>query len=224
MDKAQLRRELQNYLVSMPPEQRAEKSIKACHNLVSTPQFQDASTIMMFLSLPHEIETSEAVLHAWQLDKRVAVPRISWEQRHMIAVRINSLDTDFSTSSSGLRNPITGVPTPFEEIDLVVTPALGFDKKGNRLGRGGCALAGDSVRQRGRPQVFLHRRQLSSDRRVVADVVTARPGPAELQTAEPDRRGHPPLVVDLCGSAAGRILRVDGLVVSIAPQDAADDG
>ena len=25
---------------------------------------------------------------------------------------------------------------PFEEIDLVVTPALGFDRKGNRLGRG----------------------------------------------------------------------------------------
>jgi 5-formyltetrahydrofolate cyclo-ligase len=29
------------------------------------------------------------------------------------------------------------VPVPFEEIGLVVTPALGFDRKGNRLGRGG---------------------------------------------------------------------------------------
>ena len=26
---------------------------------------------------------------------------------------------------------------PFEEIDLVVAPGLGFDRKGNRLGRGG---------------------------------------------------------------------------------------
>ena len=26
---------------------------------------------------------------------------------------------------------------PIKEIDLVVTPALGFDGKGNRLGRGG---------------------------------------------------------------------------------------
>ena len=26
---------------------------------------------------------------------------------------------------------------PLEEIDLVVTPGLGFDRKGNRLGRGG---------------------------------------------------------------------------------------
>ena len=26
---------------------------------------------------------------------------------------------------------------PLQDIDLVVTPGLGFDKKGNRLGRGG---------------------------------------------------------------------------------------
>ncbi|MEA3225492.1 MAG: 5-formyltetrahydrofolate cyclo-ligase, partial [Planctomycetota bacterium] len=43
----------------------------------------------------------------------------------------------FSTASSGLRNPISGVPVPFGEIDLVVTPGLGFDNKGHRLGRGG---------------------------------------------------------------------------------------
>ena len=37
----------------------------------------------------------------------------------------------------GLRNPTTGAPVPFEEIQLVVAPGLGFDRKGNRLGRGG---------------------------------------------------------------------------------------
>jgi len=92
---------------------------------------------MMYLSLPHEVDTSEAILHAWQLGKTVAVPKISWQQRHMIPVQINSLETGFSTEVSGLRNPVTGVPIPFEEIDLVVAPALGFDRKGNRLGRGG---------------------------------------------------------------------------------------
>jgi 5-formyltetrahydrofolate cyclo-ligase len=92
---------------------------------------------MMFLSLPHEVDTAEAILQAWQLGKAVAVPKISWQQRHMIAVEINSLETGLSTSSSGLRNPVAGVPVPFGDIDLVVAPGLGFDKKGNRLGRGG---------------------------------------------------------------------------------------
>lgn len=137
MDKEQLRSKLQRCLFNMPSKQRSEKSHRACVNLISTPQFRKASSIMMYLSLPHETDTSEAILHAWQLGKAVAVPKISWQQRRMIAVEINSLETNFSTSASGLRSPAVGVPVPFEEIDLVVTPAIGFDKKGNRLGRGG---------------------------------------------------------------------------------------
>ncbi len=137
MDKEQLRRKLQKCLLEMAEEQRSQKSRKACQNLVSTPQFQNASVIMMYLSLPHEVDTSEAILHAWQHGKIVGVPKISWQQRHMIPVRINSLETGFSTEVAGLRNPITGVPMPIEEIDLVVAPALAFDRKGNRLGRGG---------------------------------------------------------------------------------------
>lgn len=137
MDKMELRRKLRNCLLAMPSEQRSEKSRKACQNLVSTSQFQNALAVMMYLSLPHEVDTSEAILYAWQLGKTVVVPKISWQQRHMIPVQINSLETGFSTGASGLRNPTAGVPVPFEDIDLVVAPALGFDRKGNRLGRGG---------------------------------------------------------------------------------------
>jgi len=137
MEKVELRREMRNRLQAMSPEQRKEKSRKACRNLIETEQYQSASIIMMYLSLPHEVDTTEAILHAWQLGKTVVVPKISWQQRHMIAVEITSLDTGFSVGTWGLRNPVTGVPIPFDQIDLVVAPALGFDRKGNRLGRGG---------------------------------------------------------------------------------------
>jgi 5-formyltetrahydrofolate cyclo-ligase len=137
MTKEQLRQQLQKRLLEMPEEQREAKSKRACQNLISTSQFQKASVVMMYLSFPHEANTADAILCAWQLGKIVAVPKISWQQRHMIPVQINSLETDFSTEVAGLRNPVTGIPLPFEEIDLVVTPALGFDRRGNRLGRGG---------------------------------------------------------------------------------------
>ncbi|MFA5240036.1 MAG: 5-formyltetrahydrofolate cyclo-ligase [Phycisphaerae bacterium] len=136
-EKEQLRVKLQKCVLAIPPEQRSEKSHQACQKLISTPEFQNASSIMMYLSLPHEVDTSEAILHAWQLGKAVSVPKISWQQRRMIAVEINSLETGLSTSASGLRSPVTGVPMTFEDISLVVTPALGFDRNGNRLGRGG---------------------------------------------------------------------------------------
>ncbi len=137
MDKSELRRQLQKSLLEMSPEQRSSKSKKACQNLVSTPQFQKASAVMLYLSLPHEVDTSDAILHAWQLGKTVVVPKISWQQRHMIPVQINSLETGLATTSSGLRNPVTGLPMPLAEIDLVVAPALAYDGNGNRLGRGG---------------------------------------------------------------------------------------
>jgi len=137
MQKEQLRLQLRKCLLEMSPEMRSEKSHKACQNLISTQQFQRASVVMMFLSFCQEVDTSEAILCAWQLGKTVAVPKVSWQQRHMIPVEINSLETGFSREVPGLRNPTTSVPVPFEEIDLVVAPGLGFDSNGNRLGRGG---------------------------------------------------------------------------------------
>ncbi len=137
MEKVQLREKLQKCLLEMSEQQRNAKSKEACRKLTSTPQFQNASTVMLYLSLPYEADATEAILCAWQLGKTVAVPKISWQQKHMIPVRIDSLETGFSTEVAGLRNPATEVQTAIEEIDLVVVPALGFDRKGNRLGHGG---------------------------------------------------------------------------------------
>ncbi len=137
MNKAQLRQQIQSKLLEMSEELCVQKSKKAFKNLISLPQFQDASVIMIYLTMPNEVDTSDVILYAWQQKKTIVVPKISWQQRHMIPVEINSLEKGFSTEASGLRNPIKGQPVPFEDIDLVVAPGLGFDKKGNRLGRGG---------------------------------------------------------------------------------------
>ena len=137
MDKQQLRQQIRTQLTAMTAQQRLDKSQKACKNLVDTPEFRNANTIMAYLSLQHETDTAFFILYAWQHNKTIAVPKISWQQRHMIAVVINSLETGIATEAGGLRNPVTGVPVPLEDIDLIVTPGIAFDKKGNRLGRGG---------------------------------------------------------------------------------------
>lgn len=132
MDKPKLRTELQQCLVEISVEERSEKSRKVCRNLISTAEFRDASVVMMYLPLPHEVDISEAILSAWQCGKTVAVPKVSWQQRHMIPVQIDSLDPAPRRGGA-----ITGTPIPFSEIALVVAPGLGFDRGGNRLGRGG---------------------------------------------------------------------------------------
>ena len=39
--------------------------------------------------------------------------------------------------NQGIREPAGGEAWPIEQIDLVVVPALAYDRSGNRLGRGG---------------------------------------------------------------------------------------
>jgi 5-formyltetrahydrofolate cyclo-ligase len=137
MDKDALRHEIKKQLVQISAEDRIAKSKQICRKIVDADTFQKASVVMMFLSLPHEVDTTPMILHAWQQGKTVAVPKVSWEQRHMIPVELTSLETGLKTEKMGLRNPSNGVPVPFDEIDLVITPGLGFDRHGNRLGRGG---------------------------------------------------------------------------------------
>jgi 5-formyltetrahydrofolate cyclo-ligase len=137
MEKNALRHELKQLLVRMSKEDRVAQSKQICQRITDSDVFRDASVVMVYLSMPHEVDTTLLILKAWQQGKTVAVPKVSWQQRHMIPVELTSLETGLKTEKMGLRTPTNGVPVPFDEIDLVVTPGLGFDKKGNRLGRGG---------------------------------------------------------------------------------------
>lgn len=137
MDKEQLRLELKRILAEqLDNAHRHEKSEKACRNLINSPEFQNASTIMMYLSMPQEVDTTPALLQAWRQGKKVAIPKIFWDQRFMVPVQIDSLETDFSIEIAGLRNPASQDIVDLQEIDLIVVPALGFDRQGNRLGKG----------------------------------------------------------------------------------------
>jgi 5-formyltetrahydrofolate cyclo-ligase len=90
---------------------------------------------MLFLSLPDEIDTTLAIELAWQAGKTVAVPQVQWEDGTMTAVVLESLD-DLRTDRYGLRMAGGQRLVPAGQIDLVVTPGLGFDRTGARLGRG----------------------------------------------------------------------------------------
>lgn len=132
-----LRTELKRRLAEMTVEEIDRQSRIACEFLTQTDGFRNASTVMLFLSMPQEIDTTAAIESAWKSGKRVVVPRIDRHPRRMVAVEILRLDHSPDPAISGLRNPTEGVETPFGQIDLIVAPGLAFDRRGNRLGRGG---------------------------------------------------------------------------------------
>lgn len=113
-------------------------SIAACSLLTQATEFSKARVIMLFLSTPHEIDTAPLALKAWQAGKTVVVPKVSWDQRRMLPVEINSLNTGLQPSGPDgkILEPIAGNPIPMDIIDLVIVPALGFSPTGYRIGRG----------------------------------------------------------------------------------------
>lgn len=136
LSKKELRARLKSSLAALSPEEIRHRSNQACELLTAQPEYQRAEVLMLFLSLPTEINTAPLALRAWQDGKRVLAPRVTWEQRRMIPVEIRSLTEDIEETHGRLRQPVQGEPVPVSMIDLLVVPGLGFDVKGNRLGRG----------------------------------------------------------------------------------------
>ena len=112
------------------------KSMAACKRLMDTPEFTQANVVMIYLPIPGEVDVSPVALRGWQEQKVICAPKLSWDRRHMIPIEIRSLEAGLVSTVNGLREPADGEPIALEALDLVLVPALVFDRHGNRLGRG----------------------------------------------------------------------------------------
>jgi 5-formyltetrahydrofolate cyclo-ligase len=134
--KKELRSRIRSLLSAIEPGELQERSGRAAELLFKQREYRRAEIMMIYLSLPQEVDTTAIVLQAWQDRKKVVAPQVIWESRQMIPIEIRDLNEDVSMRQFGIREPIRGLPIPIELIDLVIVPGLGFDPFGNRLGRG----------------------------------------------------------------------------------------
>ena len=135
--KAVIRRQLRETLAAMADADRHAKSLAACRLVATSPEFDAARVVMLYLSTPTEVDTAPLALRCWQQTKSVVVPKVSWDQRRMLPVEISSLKDAMTTSAGGaVREPVSGKPIPLDLIDIVIVPGLGFTPKGYRIGRG----------------------------------------------------------------------------------------
>src|SRR5687767_10109058 len=136
MNKQAVRRGLRETLAAMSDAERHAKSVAACRIVCASPEFAAAHVVMLYLSMPSEVDTAPIALRAWQDGKQVVVPKVSWDQRRILPVEISSLKAEGMTMSGPVREPIEGKPIPLDLIDLVIVPGLGFTASGFRIGRG----------------------------------------------------------------------------------------
>ena len=142
--KALLRREIERKLAAMPAEVAAAKSRVACSSLLAAEEFRSAGAIMLYAPIPREVDVEPVADAAWRAGKTVLAPKVDWSTERMQAVAIRSMD-ELVPGRFGLREPAGGEggesqsaveAWPIAGIDLIIVPALAYDRAGNRLGRG----------------------------------------------------------------------------------------
>lgn len=99
--------------------------------LEETAAFQLAEKILMYHSLPDELDTRR-FLQKWKSHKKFFLPRVN-------GVNLELLPFDESRLEIGsfhIEEPKGDDLHPVEEIEMIVVPGVAFDRKGHRLGRG----------------------------------------------------------------------------------------
>lgn len=137
-DKAALRSELRSRLRGLVPEVRAAASIDACRRVQRLDAWAQAGTVMLYMPLETEVDTTPLALACFRGGRTVCVPKVDWTRGEMTAVEATSFEDEaLAADERNLRSPIEGRPVVPSSIDVVVVPGLGFDAAGGRLGRGG---------------------------------------------------------------------------------------
>ena len=156
MTKAELRRSMKRALAGIGPGLIAEASAAVARRLSASEAWKGSRLLLCFLSMPGELDTAPLITAALADGKTVAVPRVEGSS---IEFRLLASDP------RALPRDRWGIPVPdpaWPAADLrsgapvlVVTPGLAFDRRGNRLGRGGGYYDGFLRTARGDPALSL---------------------------------------------------------------------
>lgn len=130
---------MRSALKSMKKDIRERKSRIISEKARHAPCWNNADTILVFLSMQEEVETGFIIQAGLNAGKTVGVPSISG--REIIFHEIGCIDPECVINRYGIREPDPEYPV----IDsgarqrnriLVFTPGLAFDRNLSRLGRG----------------------------------------------------------------------------------------
>ncbi|MFH1411402.1 MAG: 5-formyltetrahydrofolate cyclo-ligase [Candidatus Omnitrophota bacterium] len=135
--KEELRKEIIRRLKDQDPALRDKRSRKIQERFLASEEFKACRTVMTYVSLTTEVDTSMINEEALRSGKRVAVPYLGPGEERIIASKLTAIK-DLEKGPFGICQPKKSrvEEVPPEEIDLVVVPAIAYDTDNMRLGRG----------------------------------------------------------------------------------------
>ncbi len=137
-DKRALRERLVAQRDALGAEARAEASQAIARNIASLEGYGSARVVLLTLPFRSEWDALLVARHALAAGKIVVAPRVDPTARTLRPLRIVDLDRDVEPGYRGIPEPrATCAAVALQTIDWVLTPGVGFDAAGRRLGYGG---------------------------------------------------------------------------------------
>ncbi|MHC4977101.1 MAG: 5-formyltetrahydrofolate cyclo-ligase [Planctomycetota bacterium] len=136
-DKSALRTQLRRVITQVPSEDLVEYTESICGALLEHIRERDARAVMVWMAMAYEVDLASLGRSLVGDGRRVCVPRMNWEDNSMEPVPVTSFTEGFEIRRHNVREPVDTLSMPAEALDVVLVPGLAFDKRGNRLGRGG---------------------------------------------------------------------------------------
>ncbi len=102
------------------------------------PVYLQAGTVMIYIAVRGEAETSFIAADVLDRRKKLLVPVCQPEEGRMFAAELHSLD-ELSSGNFGIPEPDIKSSHLYDpqQIDLIIVPCLACSKEGDRLGYGG---------------------------------------------------------------------------------------
>lgn len=131
MNKEEIRRQVRARKTMLDATERAEAARRVFDTVASMAAFMMADRVLMYHSLPDELSTHD-FLDRMKTVKQLFLPRVNGIDLEILPYE----KTRTHLGSFRIEEPDGDDVVDVSDIDLIIVPAVAFDRRGNRVGRG----------------------------------------------------------------------------------------
>lgn len=131
MEKSNIRRRIKSLRLNLTKSEKETAAHEVFSQLEKCKYFLESEKILMYYSLPDELSTI-AFLEKWSDKKTFYLPRVNGVQLDILPYDKQRLET----GAFNIEEPVGEELVNPCEIELIIVPAVAFDRNGTRLGRG----------------------------------------------------------------------------------------
>lgn len=131
MNKAEIRKDIKHKKSLLSESVCSKAAFSVLEKLGDLPQFIQADNILCYHALPDELPT-QPILDKWAKNKSLFLPRVNGNELEILNYNAQTLQH----GSFNIQEPQGDNIINVQLMDIIIVPAIAYDLKGNRIGRG----------------------------------------------------------------------------------------